>query len=129
MDNPNGIEQVAGLPFFWIGGPATVVRVATAGAGEIDLAADVIGGPSRAAGAPPPRLRVSVPAVGLVREVTVAGGAWTLRVPVAAGATAISLEALDAPTVVQQTNGDRRPLLIGVSNLRASSPAAADGCR
>ncbi len=129
IDNPNGLEQLDGQPFFWLGaGPATVHVVSDA-AGTGFLTADLVAGPSLSPTVTSRRLRIRVSTTGRSYDVIVASGPWTLPIDVVAGETLVQIEALDHPTLLQQKNGDRRPLVLGVRNLRVNSTTLSQSCR
>ncbi len=129
IDSPNGLEQVEGQPFFWLGaGPATVHVVSDA-AGTGFLTADLVAGPSLSPTVTTRRLQIRVATTGRSYDVVVASGPWTLPIDVGAGETVVQIEALDHPTLLQQANGDRRPLVLGVRNLRVNSTALSESCR
>jgi hypothetical protein len=121
IDSPNGLEQVEGQPFFWLGaGPATV-RLVNSTAGKILLVADLLPGPALSSNVTTRRLRVRIPATGDQHDAVVASGKWTLPITLGSGSTLVHLEALDRATILQHPNGDRRPLVLGVRNLRVES--------
>jgi hypothetical protein len=115
--SPNGLEQMNGESFFWLGGPAAEIVVQSPRRGDVLLSATIIPGPS-APSAPTRRIRIGARPYGWTNEIETPGGLISVRVPLAADLTVISLEALDAPSVPVQPNGDRRPLIAGILRLR-----------
>jgi hypothetical protein len=113
LANPNGLEEVRGRPFFWIGGGATTLRASASRPGILTLRAHFVPGPCLP-DARPARLRVRTSA-GHDAEFVAAGGVGELAVPVPAGACTISIESLDRPAR-PAPGGEPRPLLLGVSN-------------
>jgi hypothetical protein len=65
---------------------------------------------------------VVVPALAWSRIISVRGGPESVHVPLMRGNTVIRIEALDAPTVLVQPNGDRRPLVVGIQGMRIGRP-------
>jgi hypothetical protein len=120
--NPNGIEQVGGQPFLWIGGPPTAVTVQSERRGNLVLYGRFIAGPSGPA--PPTRKLLVETDHGESRTVLITTGDQQIRIAVPGGRSRITLKALDEPLVVRQPNGDTRPLLIGVSGLAATLEVA-----
>jgi len=114
--NPNGTEAVDGQPFFWAGQGKTLWQALAGGPGELTLSARFRPGPSLPE-TPVRHVRVGTED-GRSWEWTTEGGPGSITVPVRAGPTTVSLQALDRPTVSAFPNGDRRPLLLGVEGLR-----------
>jgi hypothetical protein len=117
VENPNGLEHVGDQAFLWLGGGPTVVLIDSDVAGVVALKGTVVIGPSTPSAGSTRRLQIQVEPLGFDESVAVAAGPWSRRVPVAAGRTAVRLQALDPPTVAVQPNGDRRPLVVGLSGL------------
>jgi hypothetical protein len=114
---PNGLEQVNGQSFFWLGGPPASVVIRSDTRRDVELGMTFVGGPSVEPGLGTRRVRVRVPKTGWTRELVVYGGPERVRVPVERGSTVIGLEALDPQVVPIQPNGDTRPLIVGVQGL------------
>lgn len=118
VTNPNGLEVVNGKPFFWIGQGETCLSLRAPRNGVVRLTFHGDPGPS-------------LPTTAIRKlEILVTGGysqTVTLTnypqveivVPVLSGSNEIRLTPLDTPTVLVRPNGDRRTLLLGVSDLRA----------
>jgi hypothetical protein len=124
IDNKNGLEQSLGKPFFWMGNGSTVLHLRAFQAGDVNLVAEFIPGPSVATTVPFRRLRLTGPGFKNPIDIAVRGGLMTTRIPLEQGDTDVSMEALDPPTILSQPGGDRRPLILGVRGLRV----VADGC-
>jgi hypothetical protein len=121
VENQNGLEQVGGQPFFWLGGaPARVHLVSSTT--SVLIKADLGIGPSLGPAETTRRLRIAVDATGFSQTIVVGNGPVEIPVVVPIGNTDIVLEALDRPTIPVQPNGDGRPLVLGVRNLTAESP-------
>jgi hypothetical protein len=114
--NPLGVEKVDGKPFFWIGQQPVVLTAQATRSGLLVLGGEFRPGPSLPS-VNVRQLRVSTDR-GFEQTVLVGGGAQTIEVPVAAGATQIMLSVLDTPTVLMQPNGDTRALLLGIRALK-----------
>lgn len=115
IDNPNGLEQLDGLPFFWMGSSATTLTIVSLQAGTAELSANFILGPSLPNVA---ERHVQVAYGDGYREVFVlSGGKYSLAIPIVAGKTTISLLVLDKPSQAALSNGDKRVLLLGVQDL------------
>jgi hypothetical protein len=121
IDNPNGMEQYLGRPFFWMGNGSTRIRLRASRLGDVNLVADFTPGPSIAATVPSRRLRLSGPGFKNPIDIAISGGPMTTRIPVEQGDSVVSMDALDSPTIPRQPNGDRRPLILGVSGLHVES--------
>jgi hypothetical protein len=121
--NPNGLETVDQQPFFWMGGPPTQVDVLAGAPGTLKLHAVLQAGPSLPTNAAC-RLRITT-TDGFEHELRVIGGPQTMIIPLPAGRSTISLQALQQPNEVVVGN-DPRPMLIGVQGLEAMfEPAPA----
>jgi hypothetical protein len=123
--NPNGLELIGGVPFFWMGKEESVLEVVAGSAGEVTLTARAQMGPS-VTGRNTRHLQVRG-SDGSCRDLTTAEGSpFALTLPVPAGKSTITLVATDQPTVAVLANGDCRTLLLGVEDLRLDlTPAAA----
>lgn len=115
--NPNGLEQYENLPFFWMGGEATEIRVRTDTAGKITFVADLIPGPSL----PETNIRnIRVSSTEETMDLVVSEAEKQLlfTIKVDEGENIITILSLDKPTIKELPNGDQRPLMLGVLNLR-----------
>jgi hypothetical protein len=115
---PNGLEQVGGQSFFWLGGAPASVVVRSGRRQDVELTMTLVPGPSADPALATRRVRLHVPRLEWSRELAVQGGPERIRVPVDLGYTVINLEALDVQTVPVQPNGDTRPLILGIQGLR-----------
>jgi hypothetical protein len=115
--NPNGLELLGGRPFFWVGGAATRIDVLAGCPGQLTLQATALPGPARPE---TQERRLSIRHGWESQTCATQGGPLTLVVRVPAGRSTILLEALDSPSVARTANGDPRPLLLGVQDLKMS---------
>jgi hypothetical protein len=113
--NENGLEQVGGEPFFWMGKGTTKVMIQSSRAGHLILEAGFTPGPSLP-GVALRRVHVTTDH-GHDSIVKILAGRQSLQVPIPQGRTVVSLTPLDLPTVRTLPNGDSRPLLLGVHGL------------
>jgi hypothetical protein len=116
--NPNGVEQLDGRPFFWVGSEAAEVEVLAGCPGKLTLSADFLPGPSL-----PTTMTRRLEARtshGHRAEVVIEPGAGTVTVPIGTGRTTVLLRGLDRSTRVLGPGDDPRPLLVGVHGLRAA---------
>jgi len=116
--NANGLQQLDGQPYFWVGGDPTFLQVLTGEAGVVTLRAGILPGPSLPK-TTRRRMRVRGPD-GQATEYALDPGPAVFTLPVPAGPSDIYLEAADAPDPHVQTNGDPRTLLVGVQGLEIS---------
>jgi hypothetical protein len=118
VTNPNGIEQLDGQPFFWLGaGPATV-RISSESLVSTRLQAELFLGPSVASSVSTRRLRIRASGHATFREAEVGAGDWVEPITLRPGETIVQLDTAPPAVLRPQTNGDRRPLVLGVRNLR-----------
>ena len=117
VNNPNGLEVVNNKPFFWIGQGSTCLTVRSSRAGAAILILQANPGPGIPETAQR-NLRVST-ALGNTTQVSVANYP-TVEIPVLIqqGLNEVCFTPLDEPTVLEYPNGDQRPLLLGVSEVR-----------
>jgi hypothetical protein len=118
IQNANGVEAIEGKRFFWMGRGNTTVDVFASRGGLLALEADFRPGPS-VEGKPERTVHVTGP-TGDRHTVTLTEGKGTFAVPVAAGRNSIVLSPVDVPDAGPVTNGDARPLVLGVLDLRVS---------
>jgi hypothetical protein len=117
VDNPNGLEVVHEKPFFWIGGGDTCLSVRSPREGAMRISFHAEPGPSLPT--TPIRNLGLRTADGFTKSVVLKDYPNVeIAVPINQGQNEICLSPLDKPTVLEQPNGDRRPLLVGVSNLQ-----------
>jgi hypothetical protein len=117
VNNPNGNEFSDGKPFFWLGRGETEIMVFSAVAREAILQFDVSLGPSLPV-TEPRRLHVSS-TLSSEREFVVAkNGLITYETKLQAGINRIALWVLDRPDLNLLPNGDSRPLLLRMENVR-----------
>jgi hypothetical protein len=121
--NPNGLEEVDGTAFFWVGGPETRIDVVTGAAGVVTVRATTTLGPS-VENAPDRRIHVATDH-GCSQDVVAREGRSTWTLPVPAGRTSISLLDVDQPSRGVLPNGDTRPLLLGVRDVQLSFQGAS----
>jgi hypothetical protein len=115
VQNPYGIEQLDGEPFFWMGREPTKIQVYALHAGQLALQARFLPGPSL----PETGIRrVLVESdTGHREQVSITRGEQRIKVPVQSGTTTITLTVLDTPTVAKLASGNPRTLLLGVQRL------------
>src|SRR5207247_1418964 len=120
----NGLEQLDGEQFFWIGQGPTVIRVRAGHSGVLQLSANMLPGPSlpeRSAR----KLQVVVNSA-VSQTLTIENGYQVLAMPAVAGENTITLTALDKPSAAMTNGNDPRPLLLGVKGLEvALQPGSA----
>jgi hypothetical protein len=118
VTNPNGLEQVDGKPFYWLGTEPAHIDMLAGAPGWITLRAELLPGPSL----PTTRarsLRVQSGG-GFEALIRTEGGEGTIRVPVTAGHSTIWLECLDVPASARPASRDPRTLLLGVKGLEVA---------
>ncbi len=129
VNNPNGLEVVNNRPFFWIGQGSTCLAVRSSRAGAATLTLQASPGPGIPETAQR-NLRVST-ALGYTTTVLVANYPTVeIHVLIQPGINEVCLTPLDKPTVLDYPNGDQRPLLLGISEVRiqlAPQELAGDG--
>jgi hypothetical protein len=119
IENANGLEQTEGQPFFWIGWGRTTIEVLAPRRGGLLIGGTFFPGPSF----PQTSQRVLQTSTsgGYESTFTTHGGHDSFTIPVGKGQTSIWLVALAQPTQLQQPNGDTRPLVLGIRDLRVLS--------
>jgi hypothetical protein len=133
VSNQNGLEVVNNKPFFWIGQGPTCLSVRSTRAGTAILVLTARPGPS---------VSNTMERHLLVNMVNGYSATLTINeypnvqipIPVQRGLNDACLVPLDKPTELELPNGDRRPLLLGVSDVRAqfsTQPIASlsDSCQ
>lgn len=117
IDNPNGLEVVDNKPVFWIGQGSTCFNIHSSRAGIALLNFSAQPGP--AIPADNQRHLLIQAANGYSTTLTLAEyPEIQIPIPVVAMQNEVCLTPLDRPVVLEQPNGDRRPLLLGVSDVR-----------
>ena len=115
VKNPNGVEKVNDKPFFWIGQGDTCLNIRSTVTGPASLTFQAIAGPSLPG--MQQRHLLLTNSSGYWKVITISEyPTVTLTFPTQQGLNMFCLTPLDKPTVPEQPNGDRRPLLIGVSD-------------
>jgi hypothetical protein len=117
IKNENGLEVVDQKQFFWVGAGTTCLTVRSSDSGTALLTLQAVPGPSLPS-TPERHLRVRNSRGYTNTETIDAYPSVTIAVPVIGGINEICLEPLDKPSVLRQSNGDHRPLLLGVSDAR-----------
>jgi hypothetical protein len=123
IQNQNGLEEIDGTPFFWMGQGDTIIDVVAAYAGALRLSAEWLPG-----GNIPNQLERNLLLqldTGYRHIFTVYGGRNTITIPIPAGASRIQLRPLDRPLEITRTDGETRPLILGVHNLTVQLDAYA----
>lgn len=116
---PNQVESWG----FWMGGGESILTIASKKAGIVTITADLTPGPSLPE-TPARRLQIKDAFESFTLELS--HNNWesqtiTFQVTVQPGLNEIKLIPLDAATVTETPNGDKRPLLIGTKNLKIIS--------
>jgi hypothetical protein len=120
--NPNWVESRRGKRFFWMGQGDTVLEVWTRRQGILRITATFEPGPC---GPARDTRDVLLMAGGKAsRRLTLTPGRRVIRLPVHQGQTTIVLRPLDPPVHRQLSDGDQRPLILGVSDLRVRLEAS-----
>ncbi len=113
IENPNGVENEEGKPFFWMGGGPTRLELWSGSAGMVEVALDAVLGPSIPNDV---RRHIRVESdEGVTETVDTVGGPVRFRLPIGAGKRTVTLTPLDPPAVVIPQ--DPRPLVVGIRNL------------
>jgi len=120
MHNPNGIEiDGRGKKFIWMGNGPTILRILAPADGKILLKARYVMGPSLP-GKSEREVVISSEEDTQSQRIIVTESTQNIWIPVRYGFNEIGLEVTDIPTVSRLSNGDTRPLLLGVSGLEVS---------
>ncbi|MBI5304102.1 MAG: hypothetical protein HY868_18350 [Chloroflexi bacterium] len=116
IKNANGIEEWNGDRGLWLGDGDTEINFVSSKEGRATITAEFTRGPSL-----PNTLERQLLVLadsGYSAGVTIArDGAQSFSVPVIAGPNRLILRPLDRPTLPELSNGDARPLLLGVRGL------------
>jgi hypothetical protein len=121
---PNGLERVEGRPFFWLGNAAAQIEIRNFDTNErsLEFIADTQPGPSNA-DRDKRRVRYEW---GETRGVLVIGRdtKWRLSLPLTLrpGLNVLSLQGLDSADTALNPNGDPRPLVLRLDNMRLIRP-------
>ncbi len=116
--NKNGLEQDEnGVSFFWVGDGITEVEIFSGKAGQAVFLADVGVGPSLPESTER-IVRISANQESYEKIINGAQEAFSFIVTVRVGRNIIKIQPLDKPTVLSLPNGDARPLLLMIKNLR-----------
>ncbi len=114
MQAPNGVEQVDGDVFIWLGHDAATIELQSSKAGSAVLDLEAIGGTSVADSKAPLSVTVSVQGDSVSSLDLYRGPKFSVRVPVELGVTRVGLLANYDSSVGANPNGDMRILLAGV---------------
>jgi hypothetical protein len=115
ISNPNDLEVLHGKPFFWMGGGLTTFDVKSSFTGSIQVSFKAIAGPSHPEAA---KRHLRITAGNFNKLITIQPGSVRLEVPVQAGENEITFDVIEKPTRAILPNGDTRPLILGVLNLK-----------
>jgi hypothetical protein len=118
VNNPNGLEVLHNQPFFWIGSGDTCLDVRSSQSGAALLQMQMLPGPSL----PETQERQLLvrDQVGNSQQMTIQSYPLvTIKIQVQEGLNEVCLTPLDHPST-PLVNGDKRPLLIGVSEASIS---------
>lgn len=111
--NPNGLELLDGQPFFWLGDSQTILDIYSACDKNIRLLFEALMGSSFSGQR---HLRIDSKDWNLV--VVVQSGPVELEIPIWNGENQVLLSVLEKPNSHAASTDDRRPLMLGVLNLR-----------
>jgi hypothetical protein len=115
INNPNELEIVNGKPFFWMGGKPTILDVESPYQGKIHMRFEASPGPSH----PETDQRtLRVISGNWSRIITLKAGLIKIDIPVEVGENEITLEVIEKATLPILPNGDQRPLIVGVRDLK-----------
>jgi len=121
VQSPNGLEDVNGKPFVWLGNNATrFLIVSKMGQTATFLAEGCFTGPS---GTEDKDRRISVSIGGTVWQEDVTG-ALSLQVRLKPGLNILEIGSHDASTASEQPDGDTKALPLGLWDYRISKPAS-----
>jgi hypothetical protein len=115
ITNPNDLEVLDGKPFFWIGSKATILHIQSPFTGNIRIFFDASPGPSRPESA---ERHLLITSGDWNSVVVVQSGRILFEAPVLSGENEIFLEVIEKPTLSVLPNGDKRPLMLGVLDLK-----------
>lgn len=120
IENPNGLESVAGEQFFWLSSRETVLNAIAPAEGDFELRATaLLAGPSAPTSS---TRRVEIEDAAGRRVVALQFPLMnpTPGIPVrlARGRNRVTLRCLEPATILTQPNGDKRELLLGVQGPR-----------
>jgi hypothetical protein len=125
VENPNGLEGGADIPFFWMGGGPTILHVVAPSDGCAVLRARFLLGPS---GPDLPSRHLTLTTGDSSRQqVLVKDGLQDLHFRTAKGVNDVLLEVEEKATVALR--GDRRSLLLGVDDPRLERGACPNDQR
>lgn len=114
--NPNGLENFDGQAFIWLGGKDTVLQIDSPHDGVAELVATFLPGPSLPDTGS--RRLIIKGEEGFRATTTVLKGHGTLRIPLRSGTNEVAMSCPEKPTISKQSNGDTRPLILGILGLR-----------
>lgn len=115
---PNGLQQVNGKPFVWLGNDATRFLIVSKIAQRANFSAqECLTGPSRSA-EHDRQVRISMGDDGWLTGLS---GALPLEVPLKPGLNFLDIACQESPTVSAQPDGDPRALPLGLWDYRISS--------
>lgn len=115
LSNPNGVEFLDGAQFVWVGPDPLSVKVIVPRDGRYLIRAErFMPGPSL-----PEKRSRSIKIEQGSTSFTIEVGPDTTSIPVelSKGENTINISCLDRPTVARLSNGDIRPLLLGIRRL------------
>jgi hypothetical protein len=118
IQNPNGIESIDNVFFFWVGNKNTVIETVAGRPGVLTLQGTAHPGPSL-----PEHmdrsLVLEIDAGFHAKKHITSAGIISLDIPIKEGQTRIGLHVEDPPSVFIMPNGDTRPLLLQLRDLKA----------
>jgi hypothetical protein len=118
ISNPNDLETLDGQPFFWLGDGPTILTIYSGYDRSIRVLFEAKLGPSFS-GYSERHLRTTSQDWATISVVQ--PGPVELEIPVWKGENQVIFEVVERPNISVLPNGDQRPLMLGVLNLRVES--------
>ena len=124
ISNPNGVETVDGEQFVWVGSEPLTLTVSAPQTGRYILWADgFVLGPSLP-GKQQRAMKIDQGADSFTININPNSAGIPVVLP--QGASIVKISCLDQRTVVRLSNGDTRPLLLGIKGLSISGEGPVD---
>jgi hypothetical protein len=116
VDNPYGVDQLQGKPFFWIGPDGITLNIEALRAGAVQISGTFYLGPNVPVEQQTRTVDITT-GTGYHQLSVIAAGEQTLSVPVPQGPSQITLRPRDRPTIPPEPNGDPRLRVLGIQGL------------
>jgi hypothetical protein len=116
LENPNGLEKWGARQGFWVSQEKTVIHLLANVECQVMFSADFCPGPSL-----PGKIERTVlieNGKSYHKVFTLQNDRKSFLLPLSAGGNQIFLRSLDQPTLPRLPNGDKRPLLVGVTGIQ-----------